>query len=691
MKNDYEFDLTEAYKSLAADRHKHFYEPRAISSFARADAEAWLRTKGCSHALWKGERCFSRLASMVPDVDTRELIPGCPKFGASPQELSAEQREALVEIPPFPGGDNGHMHPHYERLFLLGLRDMNEYIANCENNNGASDFYTGCRRALSGVAEYIRKTAAACRAKGMNEQAENCEAVISDPPRTFYQALLLMFFLETCLWYGEDHNLVTPGRMDRTLIAFYERDIKQGILTQEKAFRLLCDFFLQINNICAPGLALSVIVGGPDGEGGYFVNDLTYLVIAARVKTRLVYPTVGLAWTPEVPVELMDFCCRLELEGVGCPAFFNDPVIEKGLALYGVKPEDRAEWMNSTCVEIMPAGCSNVYVASPYFNCSAHLLETVKEAAENMPGDIEEFKQNYYKRLREQVEAAGKGQDAAWQARKTKGLNPLLSCFTKDCLEKGKDFDDDGARYTWVENSFVGTANTADAIYAIDELIYKTGKTDFKTLYAALEADFEGYEELRRLILSLPKYGNDCDGPDAIAAELFTKEAGISRSVTVAGHEYVPGTFCWIKHARLGSMTMATPDGRKKGTAFADGAGSAQGRDLNGPTASVKSTTKWDHTPMIGGLVQNLKFSKDNMSGEKAASYLKALVEAYLLRGGMEIQINITSLEELKDARIHPENHGDLIVRVAGYSDYFVNLTPELQDEVISRKEHSFC
>ncbi|MBQ9358960.1 MAG: hypothetical protein IJT95_05400, partial [Abditibacteriota bacterium] len=376
-----DFNLTREYRELADYRHKSFYSPRSVNEFVLADARARLETAGSSQAVWKGERCFRRLEAMIPDVAPGEKIVGCPLFNTEPAVLEGALAEAYKSIPPFPGGDNGHMNPDYARVFAFGLRDLAGYIRYSAEVNGGSDFYASAERALSGISEYIKHTAAACREKGMYRQAENCEALVADPPHTFYQALQLLFFVEVCLWYGEDHNLVTPCRLDRLLIAFYERDIKRGILTPEEAFDLLCHFYLQLNNICAPSLALSVIVGGYEKhDSGFVCNDLTYLAIHARVKTALVYPTVGLAWTPDAPEELMDFCCREELEGVGCPSFFNDGVIRAGLLKYGVGSEDASEWMNSTCVEIMPAACANVYVASPYFNCSQILLDVIREA-----------------------------------------------------------------------------------------------------------------------------------------------------------------------------------------------------------------------------------------------------------------------------------------------------------------------
>lgn len=253
------------------------------------------------------------------------------------------------------------------------------------------------------------------------------------------------------------------------------------------------------------------------------------------------------------------------------------------------------------------------------------------------------------------------------------------------------DFDRGGARYNWVENSFVGVANLADALIVIKRLVYESKEISLNQFREILQSNYEGHEDFRwRILNRFPKYGNDDDEVDALAVEWAEFLEDATESNIVGLHRYVPGFFCWVMHERLGSDTGATPDGRAAGFPLADGAGAAQGREKRGPTASVLSTTKWNHKKAIGGLVHNVKFSKNALKTDEDLAALRNLIETYMRRGGFEIQINVVSADELRDAQKHPENYHDLMVRVAGYSDYFTRLNPNMQTEIIARTEHEF-
>ena len=444
--------------------------------------------------------------------------------------------------------------------------------------------------------------------------------------------------------------------------------------------------------ILGRGSAISVMVGGRDKNGEDVTNDLTYLCLAARMATRLVYPTVGLAWHEGTPTELTDFACRMLSTGIGDPAFFNDELIVEALRDHGVSEEDSYNYMNSTCVEIKVVGASNIWVTAPYFNCPKALLEIMDLIADGKlpePATFEDLNALVRKRMAETVKAAAENLDQVWRRRAVTGCFPLASCFTRDCLERGLDFDRGGARYNWVENSFVGLANLVDGLIAVKHLVYDSRELSIKDFRDILRADYEGHEELRQRILNrIPSYGNDDDEVDKLAVEWAEFLEETTESNVVGLHRYVPGFFCWVVHERFGSETGATPDGRKAGFPLADGAGAAQGRERCGPTASILSTTKWSHRKAIGGLVQNVKFTKSFLETELGLKALRNLIETYLRRGGFEIQVNVVSADLLRDAQAHPENYQDLLVRVAGYSDYFVRLSPSMQAEIIARTEH---
>ncbi len=350
--------------------------------------------------------------------------------------------------------------------------------------------------------------------------------------------------------------------------------------------------------------------------------------------------------------------------------------------------------MNSTCVEIKVVGASNMWVTAPYFNCPQGLLDVMEKIANGAmpePATFAAFNDLVRDELATVVTESARQLDHIWHQRADTGCFPLASCFIDDCLAKGMDFDRGGARYNWVENSFVGLANLVDGLIAVKRLVYDSEEISIGEFRELLRNDFEGQEPLRLRILNrLPSYGNGDAEADALAAEWAEILEDTTESHVVGLHTYVPGFFCWVMHERLGAKTGATPDGRKAGTALADGAGAAQGRERKGPTTSVLSTTTWNHKRALGGLVHNVKFSKATLRTEQDLAALRSLSEIYLRRGGFEIQVNVVNAEILRDAQAHPEKYADLLVRVAGYSDYFVHLDPNMQAEVIQRTEHAF-
>ena len=269
-------------------------------------------------------------------------------------------------------------------------------------------------------------------------------------------------------------------------------------------------------------------------------------------------------------------------------------------------------------------------------------------------------------------------------------MNPLLSCFVNDCLKRGTDIEQGGAVYNWIMPSFVGMANLVDSVYAIKQLVFDEKRLTLTEFKAILVNNYQGNETLRQHILNhIPKYGNDLDDIDcyfSVFTDHIIEECRKYQGIHSNGN-LIPSVFCWVMHERFGRETMATPDGRPAGFPLGDGSGPCQGRELNGPTASVLSSTKWEHHKLIGGVAVNLKFSKASL-GKNSLQVIKAIVETYLDRGGFEVQINVIDNETLKWAQLHPEDYRDLVVRIGGYSDYFVRLSREMQEEVILRSTH---
>ncbi len=666
-----------------------------------AEAAAWkLHTEDEDWRIWRARRFVAKSSGMELEVQPGELIVGRPKLGE--RDEADEQRaqklsEDLRKEASFATGDTGHFHPNYDTVLTLGVGGILEKIDRLRGECGDADketFYDSCRIAMEGFADYSRRLADECDALGddnAREMADMCRRLATDAPQTFHEACQLMHMVLVTAWFCEDHGLACYGRMDRTLNRFYEADIAAGRLTPQRALEIISSMYIQLNRICPANLADGVIVGGRDGSGQDVTNTVTYLCLAARQATWLCYPTLAIAWHPETPNELMNFSMEMLATGINDPAFFSDVVIPAGLQDYGVSVEDSHNFMNSTCVEIKTVGNSNIWVATRYFNCPASLLEAMRQEVDGEvapAADLDELRTRAKEVIAAEIRETAEALVGGWEHRAKNGCMPFASCMIDDCLDVGIDHDRGGCRYNWVENSFVGLANLADSLVAVDELVYQTGELTVPEFYQICADNFEGHEPLRQRILNeLPSYGNDDPRADALAVDWADFLCETSESCIIAGSPYSPGFFCHMNHAWLGKETGATPDGRLAGIALADGAGAAQGREAAGPTASVLSTTKWSHRHALGGLVHNVRFNDSMFATADNRKAVRAVIETFLQRGGFEIQINLLSAETLKAAKADPESYQDLVVRVAGYSDYFNTLTPELKDEVIARTE----
>ena len=646
------------------------------------------------------------LAAAVFEVDDLELLIG--RLSPLPPGVTDDERaraQATLASCPGTGGQSGHCALHLDDVLTRGIDALRDDIA--ERAAGAEDeqatTYGSFLHALEGLSLLVEHAADAAataardsrpgRAAELKMMEESCRRVAHAPPESFRDAVQLLWLILLGVQHGDSVGLVVPGRMDRSLARFYDHDIAHGRLARGEALLLVECLYILINAFTPDGLAVSVMVGGRDAEGADVTNDLSHLCLEALRRTRLVYPTVGVCWHAGTPPSLVELAIDLISEGSANPAFFGDETIQRGLCALGTPAGDACNYINSTCVEITPVGGSNVWVASPYYNTCGLLLEEIAgQAASATPvASFDALLDAYRDRLAAAVEFGVQAQNALREERRVRGGKPLQSVFTRDCIARGRDIDAGGALYNWVECSFVGLANLADSLLVLCEEVFGQGRMTLAEMEAVLECDFEGHEDIRqRFLHHYPKYGQDVPRVDAFVREMavFAHEQCARHRMAPDGSAYVPGAFVWIMHEQLGRETGATPDGRKAGTPLADGAGPAQGREVRGPTAAVLSTTRWDHSPMIGGVAFNMKFNRSLLSGRESRRHLRELVLTYMERGGFETQINVVDAETLRRARERPEEYRDLVVRIGGYTDYFARLSPAMQDEVIRRTEY---
>lgn len=572
---------------------------------------------------------------------------------------------------PATGGQTGHCEPFYDDLFRLGLDGLREKAKNL----------SGFVIAADGISAMSRNAAEQAVDP---EVAAACNHIANGPPRTFREALQLMWFVMVAIQIGDGAGLVGPGRLDRRLIRFYEADIAAGRLTREEALEMIETLYLFINNSCKRGLAYAVMICGDD-----VCNELSYLALEALRRTRLVYPGVGVCWNAHTPPALRKLAVELIADGISNVAIFNDDLIKKAMVQYGVPSAEAGEYINSTCVEITPCGASNVYVASPYFPLCTILLEYMENAE---AATYEEFRSGYFQLLGEKIDAEAAVQNDLRKLRFQGTRRPIQSLFTRDCIGRRLDIEEGGALYNWVECSFVGLANLTDSLLVIRREVYESGNLSLPQLRSVLKQDFAGKEALRQRFLNAhPKYGNadpEVDGEIPVITQYIIDKCA-EHKMFPDGSPFIPGTFCWEKHQRLGKECGATPDGRRAGFPFADGAGPAQGREKNGPTSAISSVCFWNHQPMLGGSAFNQRYTAAATASPEARGKLEALIDTFIRCGGFETQINILDAEKLKAARLHPEEYRDLVVRIGGYTDYFTGLSPEMQAEVITRTIYS--
>ena len=652
------------------------------------------------------------LSNVEPAIGEDELVLGRPVNRPLTEAEEAEHKLMREYELPLLNSilNNGHMAIDYEYILKKGISgikaDIDGYMATLDPANSGDlekhIFYGACKTALDGMLKYAENYVSA-----LNGAAEKCGdpqrkkellalagifgKIPAGPASTFYEALQCAWISMVCVSLCP-MALFQLGRPDRYLIGYYRKDIEGGILKKDEAQELIDCMCVMYNEVVHGGLACGFMVGGRGENGKDTTNELTYMFIESISHTAMIYPGIGLCHNGDTPPDLLELAVETLGNSHSHPALFNDDIIQKGLGYYGLAPDEACSYIHSTCVEITPIASSGVWVASPYTNLVALLLDVLGIKKGGSPVEFEnigQIKEEYYRRLQARIKDNFVEFNRAMIERTRSFAQPLLSCFVNDCLERGLDIEWGGARHNWIMPSFVGLANLADSLNVIEELIFASKRLTFGQMAEMLLGDFEGYESIRAHIQNrVPKYGNDEDRADGLIAELSEKIAGFCEGYeNCRGGRLVPSLFCWVMHERLGSQTIASPDGRLAGFPLGDGSGPAQGSEKNGPTASILSSTKWDHHKFIGGIAVNMKFSKKNFGGESKKKLLE-LIETFMGRGGFELQINVTDKETLEKARARPELHGDLVVRIGGYSDYFTRLPTAMQEEIILRSEH---
>ena len=566
--------------------------------------------------------------------------------------------------------------------------------------------------------EMARQTADPARRKELEQIAENCRVVPAHKPRTFWQAIQMYWFVHLCVTTElNPWDAYSPGRFDQHLNPFYKADTEAGILDDAHALELLECLWVKFNDQPAPpkvGVTLkesgtytdfaNINTGGitPDGEDG--VNPVSYLILDCMDEMKLLQPSSNVQISRKTPRRFLKRACEISRKGWGQPAFYNTESIISELMNAGKSLADARKGGTSGCVETGAFG-NEAYILTGYFNIPKMLELALHDGVDPRTGkqlgphtgtlaELDSYDKLY---------AAFTAQMKHFIDIKVRGSNvieslyarympvPFLSVITNDCIARGRDYNAGGARYNTSYIQGVGIGTITDSLAAIKKYVYERGDVTLERLVNALEHDFEGEDWLLALLKTrAPKYGNDDDYADSIMSRVFHDYLGmISGRPNMRGGMYRVNMLPTTCHVYFGEVMQATPNGRRAGKPLSEGISPTQGSDSCGPTAVIRSAAKMDHL-MTGGTLLNQKFTPSVVKGEEGLDHMADLIRAYFDLDGHHIQFNVIDRETLLAAQRNPDDYKDLIVRVAGYSDHFRNLSRALQDEIIARTEQSF-
>ncbi len=547
--------------------------------------------------------------------------------------------------------------------------------------------------------------------------SEICSKVPKNKPETFYEAIQMYWFVHLCVISEiNPWDAFSPGRLDQHLYPYYKKELEENKMTKEEAKELLMSFWVKFNNQPAPpkvGVTLkesgtytdfaNINIGGLKKDGSDGVNDVSFLLLDVIEKMRLLQPSTNVQISAKSPDKFIKRALKIIKTGFGQPSMFNTDAIIKEMLYAGKTLEDARCGGNSGCVETGAFG-KEAYILTGYFNLPKILEITLNQGFDPVSkkqlglktkdplklNSYEELFDEFKKQLKHFIDIKVKGNLVIEKIYHDEMPVPFLSIIIDDCIKKGKNYNAGGARYNTSYIQGVGISNITDALSAIKYNVFDKKNFSFKELLDAMNDNFESHDRIMHLVKrKTPKYGNDDDYADAIMKDVFN-----SYYEEVTGRKNIKGGVHRINmlpttcHVYFGSVIKAMPDGRLSYTPLADGISPAKGADINGPTAVIKSASKMDHLK-TGGTLLNQKFTPSVVQGEEGTNSMLNLVRAYFKLDGHHIQFNVVDKETLLDAQKNPSEYENLIVRVAGFSDYFNNLDKNLQDEIILRTEQN--
>lgn len=641
---------------------------------------------------------------------------------------------------------DAHLAVNYERILKDGLKGYEKRVKECKASLDLTDpdsidkycFYNAVLIVLKAVRNFANRYSVLAKdlaEKEMNQKrkielleiSRICSKVPYEPAETFQEAVQSVWFIQLILQIESNGHSLSYGRFDQYMYPYYDRDIKNGTIKESEALELLTCLWIKtltINKVRSQAHTLSsagspmyqnVTIAGQTTDKKDAVNDLSFLVLKSVAQTRLTQPNLTVRYHKNINKHFLDECVEVMRLGFGMPALNNDEIIIPSFMDWQVKEEDAYNYSAIGCVETaVPGKWGYRCTGMSYINFPRMLLCTMNNGVDLTSNkrftkgygyftemeSYEELLKAWDKTIREITRYSVIVENVIDKASERDVPDILCSALTDDCIARGKTIKEGGAVYDFISGLQVGIANMADCLAAIKKLVYEEKKITRQELWNAILDDFSSPKNKKiqeMLIREAPKYGNDDDYVDQLIVEAY--DSYIEEIEKYPNTRYNRGPIGGIRYAGTSSIsanvgqgmsTMATPDGRNAFEPLAEGCSPAHNSDKNGPTAVFKSVSKLRTNKITGGVLLNQKMTPQMLSTEENRQKLELLIKTFFNRlHGYHVQYNIVSKETLIDAQKHPENHKDLIVRVAGYSAFFNVLSKKTQDDIIGRTEQS--
>ena len=555
-----------------------------------------------------------------------------------------------------------------------------------------------------------------------------CRRIAHKPPETFRQALQLTYFIQLVLQIESNGHSVSLGRMDQYLYKFYDNDIKKGLITTDFVMELLENTWIKLLSVlkirswshtrfsAGSPLYQNVTIGGQTVDKKDAVNDLSYLILNSVGETKLTQPNLSVRFHKNMDDDFLSACLNVIKKGFGMPAFNNDEIVIPSFIDLGVEPEDAYNYSAIGCIEVAVPGKWGYRTTGKHFlNFMRIFLAAMHDGTDPVSGkrfypgtghlkDFTTFDQvmGAWKVQVANYAQAGIAIDTAIDIiLEEEAPDIVCSAFVNDCIARGKTVHEGGSKYDFVSGLQVGIANLGNSLATIKKMVFEQKSITAEQLLTHMENDFkdEGGEELRqRILYEVPKFGNDDDYVDDLVNQAYMayieeldKYHTIRHGRGPIGCRYYAGTSSISANVPQGAIVPATPDGRHATTPLAEGCSPSSGTDVNGPTAVFQSIGKLPTDKILGGVLLNQKIAPAILEDESNQTKLSALLRGFFAGlKGWHVQYNVVDRETLLDAQKNPDNHRDLVVRVAGYSAFFNTLSKDTQDDIIARTEHSF-